>query len=89
MLFPLEEAGAGGGGFSFWNVPGVLEADGECGVGERVLRGEDGKSESDGDGEFELVGVAQGTDEAVMGFDVIGVLVDDGAEVTGGGLGVA
>ena len=83
---PLEDAGAVGGGFGFRDVAGVLKADGESGVGERVLRREDGETQSDGDGGFELAGISQGAHKSVVGFDVIWVEVDDGAEVTGGGL---
>jgi hypothetical protein len=85
---PLQNAGAVGGGFGFRNVACVLKADGEGGVGERVLRCENGETQSDGDGGFKLAGISQGADETVMGFNVFGIEVDDGTEVTGCGLGI-
>lgn len=50
--FPLENAGAGGGGFSLGDVARGLKGDGEGGVGERVGGGEDSEGEGRGDGGF-------------------------------------
>ena len=42
LLLPLEDACPGGGGLGLLNVAGVLESDGEGGMGQRILGGEDG-----------------------------------------------
>jgi len=77
--FPLEDASAGGGGFGLGDMAGVLQGDGERGVGERVRGREGGEREGCGDGGFQAAGVAESADEAVVGFDVRGIGIDGGA----------
>ncbi len=77
---PLEDAGAGGGGFGLRDVSGALQGDGEGGVGQGVVGGEGGEGEGSGDGLLEATGVGQGADEAVVGFDVVFVRGERGAE---------
>lgn len=89
MLFPLQDAGAGGGGFGLGNVAGGLERDGERGVGEGVLGSERGERECGADGLLEMAGVAEGADETVVGLVVVEVGGDGGAEGAGGFVGTA
>jgi hypothetical protein len=79
LLLPLQDAGAGGGGLSLGDVAGLLQRYRERGVCKRVIRGEDGKGQGGGDGLVELAGVAQGANEAVMGFNVGWVCGDGGS----------
>jgi len=81
---PLQHAGAGGGGLSFRRMAGVLQGDGEGGVGERIAGSEGDQRESRGNGGFKAARVAQGADQAVMGFNVGGIVGDSGAERAGG-----
>ena len=87
LLLPLEDAGTGGGGFSLLNVAGVLKGDGQSGVGQRVLRREDGEGHCGCYGVVGLAGIAEGSNEAVMGFDVCGIGGDGGAKGLCGFLG--
>ena len=89
MELPLKNARTGGGGFGFRNVAGGLERDGERGVGQGVGRGESDEGQGCADGLLEASGVAEGSDEAVMSFEVRGVGGDGGAEGAGGTGGLA
>jgi hypothetical protein len=61
-------------------MAGVLQGDGEGGVGERIAGSEGDQRESRGNGGFKAARVAQGADQAVVGFNVGGVGGKDGAE---------
>jgi hypothetical protein len=84
LNLPLQYARAGGGGLSFRDMAGVLQRDGEGGVGERVTGSEGDQRESGGDGGFKAARVAQGADQAVVSFNVRGLGGEDGAEGAGG-----
>ena len=77
---PLQNAGAGGGGFSLGHVAGMLQRNGEGSVGQGVMGSKRGEGEGGGDGLLEAAGVAQSADEAVMRLDVRRVGGDGGAE---------
>ena len=68
MDFPLQDACAGGGGFSLRNVPRGLQGNGKRRVGQRVAGGERGEGKRCGDGLLQPSGVAESADEAVVGF---------------------
>jgi hypothetical protein len=59
LLLPLEDASAGGGGFSLGDVAGSLQRNRKRGVGKRVSRREGRKGQGGGDGLVKLTGVAQ------------------------------
>jgi len=80
---PLQHAGAGSGGLGFRHVAGVLQGDGEGSVGERVGGSEGDQGQCCGNGGFKAAGVAQGADQAVVGFNVCRIGGDDGAEGAG------
>ena len=88
MELPLEDAGLGGGGFGLGNVPGGLEGDGKGGVGEGVGGGEGGEGEGGADGLLERASIAEGADETVVGFEVVRIGCDGGAEGPGSAGGV-
>jgi hypothetical protein len=83
LEFPLEDPGTGGGGLGLRYQAGVLQGDGEGGVGQRVIWGENGERHGGGDGLIEAAGVAQGADQAVVGLDAIRCGGDGGAEGAG------
>jgi hypothetical protein len=83
LNLPLEDAGAGGSGFSLGHVTGMLQGDGESGVGQRVGGGEGGQRQGGGDGGFQAAGVAQGSNQPVMGFSVFRIDVDGGTKGRG------
>jgi hypothetical protein len=83
LSLPLQDAGASGGGFSLRNVAGLLQGDRKRGVGERVSRCEDGKRQCGGDGFVKMTGVAQGANEAVMGFNMGWIGGDGGSKGLG------
>lgn len=89
LNFPLEDAGAGRGGFGLGDVACGLERDGERGVGERVCWREGGESQGRGDGLFQETGIAEGADEAMMGIEVCGIGGDGDAKGCGGFGGLA
>ena len=76
MCLPLEDACAGSGCFCFGNVSGLLKRDGERGVRERVVGRERGERQGGGDRRLKASGVAQGSNESVMGFEVVGIGCD-------------
>jgi len=80
LLLPLKNAGAGGGGFGLVDVTGLLQGDGERRVSQRIFGRENGEGHGRAYRLVELPGVAQGANEAVMGFNVIGIGGDGGAE---------
>lgn len=80
LNFPLKDARAPGSGLGFRNVSGGLQRNGKRGVGERVRGRKDDEGERGLDGFLELAGVAQGADEAVMGFEACGIGGDGQAE---------
>jgi hypothetical protein len=51
-------------------VASLLQGDRKRGVSKRISRREDGKGHGGGNGLVKLAGVAQGANEAVMGFNV-------------------
>jgi len=51
--FPLEDSGAGGGGFSLGYMSGALQGDGKRSVGKRVGGRESGQRQRRGNGLFE------------------------------------
>lgn len=89
LNFPLEDAGAGGGGFRLGDVAGGLQADGESGVGEGIGWGEGSERQGRADGLVELAGIAEGANETVVGFDILRVGGDGGAKGLRGISGIA
>jgi hypothetical protein len=83
LELPLENAGTGGGGLGLWNVAGGLQGDGERGVGQGVGRRERNEGQGRTDGLLKVAGVAEGADQAVMGFSVRRVGGDGGAKGAG------
>lgn len=84
MDFPLEDASAGGGGFGLGDMAGVLQGDGERGMGERVVGGQCDEGHGGGDGVVELASIAQSTHQAVMRFNMACVHGDNSAKGLGG-----
>jgi hypothetical protein len=78
--FPFENAGAGGSGLCFGDMAGLLQGYRECGVGERIVRGQGGEREGGSYGLFETACVAKGTNEAVVCLEGSGIRGDGGAE---------
>lgn len=70
LLLPLKDPGPCGGSLSLRHVAGALQGDGERGVGQRVGGCDGGERQGRGDGLLEQAGVAEGANEAVMGFGV-------------------
>lgn len=89
LNLPLQHASAGGGDLGFRHMTGVLQGDGERGVGERVGGGEGDQRESRSNGSFKAAGVAQGADQAMVGFNMSGIDGEDGAEGACGRSGIA
>jgi len=83
LLLPLEDASTGRGGFGRLDVAGLLQGDGERGVGQRVIGREDGERQGRANRLAELARVAQGADQAVMGLDVGRVGGNGGAKGLG------
>jgi hypothetical protein len=80
LELPFENARAAGRRFSFGDSAGILEGDGKRCVSEWVVGGKSGESHGGGDGLVDLAGVAQGSNQAVMGFNVVWVRGDGGSE---------
>jgi hypothetical protein len=76
LNLPLENAGAGGCGFSLGHVAGVLQGDGKSGVSQRIGWREGCQRQGGGDGCFQPAGVAKDANQSVMGFNIVRLGVD-------------
>jgi hypothetical protein len=65
-------------------MPCLLERDRKSGVGEWIVWSQSRQSESGANGLFKPTGIAQGTDQSVMGLNVVGISSDCRAKALNG-----
>lgn len=70
MNLPFENACSSRGSLGLWNVPRVLQRDGESRVRQRIVRRKRRERESRGDGLFDLPGIAQRPHQPMMRLSV-------------------
>ena len=89
MRFPLKHARSRRCGFCFRNVSGLLQRDGQRGVGKRIVGREGCESQGSCDRLLQAAFIPERADQAMMRIEVIGVRCERRAEILDRAGGIA